>query len=42
MVPTPKRLLGHPSSYYVIRAAIWSLVILAVSLPLAIARYRRG
>ena len=35
-------LLGHPGSYYVTRALIWALAILAISLPLAIARYRRG
>ena len=36
------RLLGHPTSYYLIRAALWSVGILAVCVPLAIARYRRG
>ena len=35
-------LLGHPSSYYVTRALLWSLAILAISLPLAVAKYRRG
>ncbi len=34
--------LGHPPSYYVARALIWAGVILAVSAPLAVARYRRG
>lgn len=34
--------LGHPSSYYVVRALAWAAVILAVSVPLAVARYRRG
>jgi len=34
--------LGHPSSYYVARALIWAAAILAVSAPLAVAKYRRG
>jgi ABC-2 type transport system permease protein len=34
--------LGHTSSYYVVRALAWAAVILAVSVPLAVARYRRG
>jgi ABC-2 type transport system permease protein len=40
--PNAQAVLGHPSSYYVTRALIWAIVILAVSLPLAIAKYRRG
>ena len=35
-------LLGHSSSYYITRALIWTLAILAISLPLAVAKYRRG
>jgi ABC-2 type transport system permease protein len=35
-------LMGHPSSYFVTRALIWTLAILAVSLPIAVAKYRRG
>jgi hypothetical protein len=35
-------LLGHPTSYYVIRALIWSAAIIAVFAPLAVAKYRRG
>jgi hypothetical protein len=35
-------LLGHPPSYYVVRALVWAGAILAVSVPLAVARYRRG
>ncbi len=35
-------LLGHPSSYYMTRALIWTLAIIAVSLPIAVAKYRRG
>ncbi len=34
--------LGQPASYYLTRALIWSAAILAVSVPLAVARYRRG
>ena len=34
--------LGHPSSYYLARALAWAAVILVVSVPLAVARYRRG
>lgn len=34
-------LLGHPTSYFVIRAVIWSVGLLAVFAPLAIARYAR-
>jgi ABC-2 type transport system permease protein len=35
-------LLGHPASYYVVRALLWAGAILAVAVPLAVARYRRG
>jgi ABC-2 type transport system permease protein len=35
-------LLGHPATYFVIRALLWALAILAVSVPLAVVRYRRG
>ena len=35
-------LLGHPTSYYVARALVWAAAILAVSAPLAVARYQRG
>ncbi len=34
--------LGHSSSYYVARAVAWTAAILVVSVPLAVARYRRG
>jgi ABC-2 type transport system permease protein len=40
--PHAHALLGHPSSYFVIRALIWALAIIAISLPLAVAKYRRG
>jgi ABC-2 type transport system permease protein len=35
-------LLGHPASYYVARALLWTVGILAVTVPVAVARYRRG
>ena len=35
-------LLGHPASYFVIRGGIWAAAIVAVSLPVAVVRYRRG
>jgi ABC-2 type transport system permease protein len=35
-------LLGHPTSYFVIRSLLWSLGIIAVFAPLAVAKYRRG
>jgi ABC-2 type transport system permease protein len=34
--------LGHPASYYVVRALLWAAAIFAVTAPLAVARYRRG
>jgi ABC-2 type transport system permease protein len=34
--------LGHPASYYVVRAVAWAAGILVVAVPLAVARYRRG
>jgi len=40
--PDAHRVLGQPTPYFVIRALIWSLGIIAVSLPLAVAKYRRG
>lgn len=35
-------LLGHGAGFYVPRALAWSAAILAVFVPLAVARYRRG
>ena len=35
-------LLGHPSSYFVTRALLWAAAIIAVTVPIAVARYRRG
>jgi ABC-2 type transport system permease protein len=40
--PQAEALLGHPSSYFVSRALLWTAGILAIALPVAIARYRRG
>ncbi len=40
--PHADALLGHPASYFVTRALIWALAIIAVSLPIAVAKYRRG
>jgi ABC transporter DrrB family efflux protein len=35
-------LLGHPASYYVGRSLLWTVAIVAVFAPLAVARYRKG
>jgi ABC-2 type transport system permease protein len=40
--PAAEPLLGHPTSYFVTRALLWALAIVVVSVPLAVARYRRG
>jgi ABC-2 type transport system permease protein len=40
--PHAHALLGHPASYFVARALLWTVAILAVALPLAVARYRRA
>jgi ABC-2 type transport system permease protein len=40
--PHAHALLGHPAGYFVIRALIWALAIIAISLPIAVAKYRRG
>jgi ABC-2 type transport system permease protein len=40
--PHAHAILGHPSSYYVTGALIWTAAILIVSLPIAVAKYRRG
>jgi ABC transporter DrrB family efflux protein len=40
--PQAEALLGHPASYFVVRALVWTAAILAVAFPLAVARYRRG
>jgi ABC transporter DrrB family efflux protein len=35
-------LLGHPAAYFVVRSLLWSVVLVAVFAPLAIAKYRHG
>ena len=40
--PDAEGLLGHPTSYFVTRALIWTVAIIAVFLPVAVAKYRRG
>jgi ABC-2 type transport system permease protein len=40
--PHAHSLLGHPRSYFVIRALLWTLAIIAAFLPLALAKFRRG
>jgi ABC-2 type transport system permease protein len=40
--PSAEALLGHPAAYFVTRALLWALAILAVFAPLAVAKYRRG
>jgi ABC-2 type transport system permease protein len=40
--PDAQALLGHPASYFVARALLWTAAILAVALPLAVAKYRRA
>jgi ABC-2 type transport system permease protein len=40
--PHAQALLGHPSSYYIARSLVWTAAIIAVSLPIAVAKYRRG
>ena len=40
--PDAQALLGHPASYFVTRALLWTLAIVAVFLPVAVAKYRRG
>lgn len=34
-------LLGHSTSYFIVRSLIWSVALLAIFIPVAIARYRR-
>jgi ABC-2 type transport system permease protein len=40
--PDAEALLGHPASYFVTRALLWTLAIVTLFLPVAIAKYRRG
>ena len=40
--PHAQVVLGHSSSYYVGRSLLWTAAIIAVALPVAVAKYRRG
>lgn len=40
--PRAHVLLGHAPGWFTTRALLWAVAILAVALPLAVARYRRG
>jgi ABC-2 type transport system permease protein len=40
--PAAEAVLGHDASYFVVRALAWSIGIVAVFAPLAVARYRKG
>lgn len=40
--PAAEAVLGHQASYYVTRSLLWTVAIVAVFAPLAVARYRRG
>jgi len=40
--PAAEALLGHDAGYYVVRSLLWAAAVLAVFVPLAVARYRRG
>lgn len=40
--PAAEALLGHSAGYYVTRSLLWTVVIIVVFAPLAVARYRRG
>ena len=40
--PDAETLLGHPTSYFVTRALLWTLAIVALFLPVAVTKYRRG
>jgi len=40
--PHAQALLGHPTSYFVSRSLAWTVAIMAVALPVAVWKYRRG
>jgi hypothetical protein len=40
--PASHALYGHPGSYYITGSLLWTGGIIAVTAPLAVARYRRG
>jgi hypothetical protein len=35
-------LLGHTAGYFIVRSLLWSVALVAVFAPLAVAKYRRG
>jgi hypothetical protein len=40
--PHSQTILGHPATHYLAPSLIWTAAILALFVPLAVARYRRG
>ncbi len=40
--PHAQALLGHPTSYFLVRALAWTVAILAVFLPIAVAKWSRS
>lgn len=40
--PAAEAMLGHSAGFYVVRSLLWTVGIVAVFAPLAVARYRRG
>jgi ABC-2 type transport system permease protein len=39
--PHAQQLLGHTTDYFLLRALLWAIGIMLISVPLAVARYRR-
>jgi ABC-2 type transport system permease protein len=40
--PEAQAVLSHTAGYYVVRSLLWSVALVVVSAPIAVARYRRG
>jgi ABC transporter DrrB family efflux protein len=40
--PSAEALLGHPAAYFVVRSLIWSAALIALFVPLAVAKYQRS
>jgi len=40
--PAAETLLGHSAGFYVVRSLLWAAAIVAIFVPVAVARYRRG
>jgi ABC-2 type transport system permease protein len=40
--PAAEAVLAHPPEFYVARTLLWALGLLAVAIPLAVARFDRG